>query len=189
MQVRALQTDLFLSIMPAAVQIEQSTYQRSEHHSKQAYASHDGFLTKHLDIHNQLWQYAVKHPANMTVTPKPLARHCNCNCVQNPIFWDCCADDWFQEIAVSDKHKWIVVHRLQQGLNQHPGIWVQKLACRHTRPAQSYHWSSSKMLQILSHASHVKHRQQAKMLGKQCPSFTTMWHNWHNRMEKLQRDW
>ena len=75
---------------------------------------------------------------------------------------------------MSDKHKWIVVHRLQQGLNQHPGIWVQKLACWHTRPAQSYHWSSSKMLQILSHALHVKHRQQAKMLGKQCPSFTTM---------------
>ncbi len=36
MQVGTLQTDLFLSIMPAALQIELSTYQRSEHHSKQA---------------------------------------------------------------------------------------------------------------------------------------------------------
>lgn len=42
-------------------------------HQAQVYA----VLTNLLAIHNQLWQYAVKHPADMTIPPKPLMSNQN----------------------------------------------------------------------------------------------------------------
>ncbi len=50
---------------------------------------------------------------------------------------------------MSDEHKLNIVHRSQQGLNQHPGIWIHKLACWHTRQTDVTHGMPAILISVV----------------------------------------